>query len=111
MAFKVHDDSGSLDVPACTFTDANSGVYALSGPAGSTLRAYDASTGHLSYEKRLHNPVDGKIHDPPTLGMGLTLVRAQSGDQAVVLTNGDTVQCIHSSTGETVWQWRSEDQG
>ncbi|KAF8554252.1 DUF1620-domain-containing protein [Imleria badia] len=93
MAFKVHDDS----------------VYALSGPAGSTLRVYDASTGHLIYEKRLH--MDGKIHDPPTLGMGLTLVRARSGDQALVLTNGDTVQCIHSSTGETAWQWRSEDQG
>ena len=51
------------------------------------------------------------MRDPPTLGIALALVRAQGGDQAVVLTNGDTVRCVHSSTGETAWQWRSEDQG
>ncbi|KAN0080356.1 Protein of unknown function (DUF1620) domain containing protein [Tylopilus felleus] len=95
MGFKVHDDR----------------VYALSEPAGSTLRIYDVSTGHLIHEKRLQNPEESKIHDSPTLGIALTLVHTQGQDQAVVLTNGDTVRCIHSSTGETVWQWRSEDQG
>ncbi|KAF8439746.1 DUF1620-domain-containing protein [Boletus edulis BED1] len=94
MGFKVHDDS----------------LYALSGPAGSTLRIYDVSTGHLIHEKRLHNPMEGKIHEPPTLGLALTLVRAEGGDQSIVLTNGHTVQCIHSSTGEIAWEWRSEDQ-
>ncbi|KAH0834201.1 hypothetical protein J3R83DRAFT_11513 [Lanmaoa asiatica] len=95
MGFKVHDDN----------------IYALSGPAGSTLRVYDASTGDLLHEKRLHNSVESKIHDTPTLGIALTFVRAQGGAQAIVLSNGDTVRCVQSSTGETVWQWRSPDQG
>jgi len=92
-------------------SDPISGVHALSGPAGSTLRVYDVSTGDLVHEKQLHNPAEGKKHEPPTLGLALALVRAQGGDRAIILTNGDTLQCVHSSTGETVWQWRSEDHG
>ncbi|KAG8215379.1 hypothetical protein J3R82DRAFT_8977 [Butyriboletus roseoflavus] len=95
MGFKVHEDN----------------MYTLSGPAGSTLRVYDVLTGDLIYEKRLHNPAEGKIHDPPTLGIALTLVRAQGGTQAIVLTNGDTIQYIQTATGETVWKWRSPDEG
>lgn len=95
----------------CSFSDFMLGVYALSGPAGSMLRVYDVSTGHLIYEKRLQNPAEVKVHDQPTLGIALTLVRAEGGDRAIVLTNGDTVRCIHSSTGETAWEWQSEDQG
>lgn len=91
--------------------DATPEIYALSGSVGSTLRVYDVSTGDLIHEKQLHNLAEGKTHDPPTLGIALTLVRALGGPQAIVLTNGDTVQCIQSTTGETVWQWRSPDQG
>ncbi|KAF9219877.1 DUF1620-domain-containing protein [Gyrodon lividus] len=96
LGFRIHDDS----------------VSSLSGPGGSTLRTYDISTGHLLLEKRLHNPIDGRPHEPPSLGIGLAYLGAQDADQPLVLlTNGDTVTRVNTKTGEFLWEWRSPDQG
>ncbi|KIJ13017.1 hypothetical protein PAXINDRAFT_163784 [Paxillus involutus ATCC 200175] len=94
LGFKTHDDS----------------ISSLSGPGGSTLRTYDIATGHLLLEKRLHNPQDGRLHEPSGLGIGLVHLGGQDADQ-VLLTNGDTVSRVDTKTGEVLWKWRSPDQG
>ncbi|KIJ64207.1 hypothetical protein HYDPIDRAFT_112159 [Hydnomerulius pinastri MD-312] len=108
LGFKIHDTS----------------ISSLSGPGGSTLRTYDLSTGHLLLEKRLHNPLDGRLREPQNLGVGLVYVPAENGNTSqeadvqehhqgalVILTNGDTARRVDVSTGEVLWEWRSPDQG
>ncbi|KAI6102247.1 hypothetical protein F5141DRAFT_1242077 [Pisolithus sp. B1] len=70
----------------------HSSVALLSGPGGSTLRTYNASTGHLLLERRLHNPAHARRRELQHVG----------------ITTG---RRIDSQSGEVVWTWSSPDQG
>ena len=83
-------------------------VAALSGPGGSTLRVFEALSGHLLLEKRLHTHETGTLFEPSDLGASIAFVPSSS--QLLVLTNGHTLRSIDGMTGETKWSWTSEDQ-
>ncbi|KAH7927025.1 DUF1620-domain-containing protein [Leucogyrophana mollusca] len=97
MLFKIHGNT----------------VTSLSGPGGATLRAFDIPTGHLLLEKRLHNPLNGRLHEPSNLGTSVIHLERGQDDapRVLALTNGDTIRSINSVTGETEWTWNSPDQG
>ncbi|EIW74996.1 DUF1620-domain-containing protein [Coniophora puteana RWD-64-598 SS2] len=100
--------------PIMSYTDHGDTVSTLSGPGGATLRAYDANDGALLLEKRLHDPLLGKLHDPGNLGTRL-LHLDESGEAPsetiLALTNGYTVHSLDATTGETRWTWVASDQG
>jgi hypothetical protein len=89
------------------------GVSSLSGPGGSTFRTYDLETGHLTLEKQLHSPLDGRLHEPQNLGISILRSTHPSVNSTPLfaLTNGDSVTRLDHETGETVWTWNSPDQG
>jgi hypothetical protein len=89
------------------------GVSSLSGPGGSTFRTYDLETGHLTLEKQLHSPLDGRLHEPQNLGISILRSTHPSANSTPLfaLTNGDSVTRLEHETGETVWTWNSPDQG
>jgi hypothetical protein len=89
------------------------GVSSLSGPGGSTFRTYDLETGHLTLEKQLHSPLDGRLHEPQNLGISILRSTHPSVNSTPLfaLTNGDSVTHLDHETGETVWTWNSPDQG
>ncbi|KAH7906600.1 hypothetical protein BJ138DRAFT_1015952 [Hygrophoropsis aurantiaca] len=97
LLFKIHGNS----------------VTSLSGPGGATLREYDIPSGHLLLEKRLHNPLNGRLHEPSNLGTAVVHVEQGSEEPAriLALTNGDTVHSVDSVTGDIAWTWNSPDQG
>ena len=88
-------------------------MAALSGPGGATLRSFDALTGHLLLEKRLHNPDLGHLSEPNYFGTFIAFVQSSNrGPYADIfaLTNGQTVQLIDGSTGAVKWRWTSPSQ-
>lgn len=86
-----------------------SAVAALSGPGGSTLRTFDALTGDLVLEKRMHAPEQGTLYEPESLGNSIAFV--PGSNNLLVLTSGHTLAYVDGKTGETLWKWSSEDQG
>ncbi|KAF4611826.1 hypothetical protein D9613_004025 [Agrocybe pediades] len=84
-------------------------VATLSGPGGAILRNFNALTGELLLEKRLHKPEIGALSEP--LHLGKDVVFAPHSNQMYVLSNGCTISCIDGSTGEVIWSWTSPDQG
>jgi outer membrane protein assembly factor BamB len=94
------------------FTHHDNSVSSLSGPGGSTLRTYDLETGHLIFEKQLHNPVDGRLHEPQNLGISLLRSTDTSLNSTAyfALTNGDSVTRL-DEVGDILWTWKSPDQG
>ncbi|KAG1790453.1 uncharacterized protein HD556DRAFT_1392090 [Suillus plorans] len=97
--------------PIMAFSHSDNSVSSLSGPGGSILRTYDLKTGHLTLEKQLHKPVDGRLHEPQNLGISLLRSTDPSLNSTVyfALTNGDSVTRL-DETGETLWSWNSPDQ-
>ncbi|KAF8153864.1 hypothetical protein B0H34DRAFT_661928 [Crassisporium funariophilum] len=83
-------------------------VATLSGPGGSTLRTFDALTGQLVVEKRLHPPARGALSEPLYLGKHVTF--SSDSTNLYVLSNGCTVSCIDGNTGDINWSWTSPDQ-
>lgn len=89
-------------------------VAVLSGPGGATLRTFDALTGGLVIEKRLHEPALGKLFEPADLGSQIAFPSKADGpskDDAYILTDGHALRSIDCLTGQLKWQWLSEDQG
>ena len=83
-------------------------VATLSGPGGSTLRTFDALTGQLLVEKRLHLPEIGLLSEPVFIGKHV--IFSSDSTDIYVLSNGYTVTNIDSETGEVKWSWSSPDQ-
>ena len=83
-------------------------VATLSGPGGSTFRTFDALTGELLIEKRLHLPEIGLPSEPVFIGKHV--VFSPESTDIYVLSNGYTVTNINSETGEVNWSWSSPDQ-
>ncbi|VDB86740.1 unnamed protein product [Peniophora sp. CBMAI 1063] len=94
----------------------SSTVLSLSGPSGTTLRAFSPSTGALISEVRLHAPTQAKLHEPPNLGVsvaGLVLKgegEAEGHEEAFVLSEGGVVHRVNVDGGLIRWKWASEDQ-
>ncbi|KAF8963227.1 hypothetical protein BDZ97DRAFT_1038548 [Flammula alnicola] len=84
-------------------------VATLSAPGGATLRTFDALTGQLLLEKRLHAPEVGALSEP--LHFGKHIIFSPNPTDLYVLSNGCTVRNINGSTGEVKWTWTSPDQG
>ena len=80
----------------------------LSGPGGSTLRIFDALTGQLLVEKRLHLPEIGILSEPVFIGKHV--IFSPDSTDIYVLSNGYTVTSINSETGDIKWSWNSPDQ-
>ena len=80
----------------------------LSGPGGSTLRTFDALTGQLLVEKRLHLPEIGLPSEPVFIGKHV--IFSLDSTDIYVLSNGYTVTNIDSETGDVKWSWSSPDQ-
>lgn len=88
-------------------------VAALSGPGGSTLRLWDALSGHLLLEQRLHAIESGRLSDPSYLGTAIAFLATEGLVQKhdlLVLSNGHTLRHIDGSTGDLKWIWIAEDQ-
>lgn len=83
-------------------------VVALSGPGGSTFRSFDALSGDLIAEIRLHHPEAGLLFEPPDVGTSIVFVGGSLSD-AYVLTNGHVLRRIDTLKGEVKWEWRSVD--
>jgi ER membrane protein complex subunit 1 len=83
-------------------------VATLSGPGGSTLRTFDALTGQLLVEKRLHLPEIGILSEPVFIGKHV--IFSPDSTDIYVLSNGYTVTNINSETGDVKWSWSSPDQ-
>ncbi|KAF8809912.1 DUF1620-domain-containing protein [Phlegmacium glaucopus] len=83
-------------------------VATLSGPGGSTLRTFDALTGQLLVEKRLHLPEIGILSEPAFIGKHV--IFSPGSTDIYVLSNGYTVTCINGKTGDVKWSWSSPDQ-
>jgi ER membrane protein complex subunit 1 len=71
------------------------------------VRLFEASTGHLLYERNLHKPEAGRLLEPDNTGVSLAF---GSASDLYALTNGHTVRRIDSSTGELLWGWSAPDQ-
>ena len=84
-------------------------ITTLSGQSGATLRSFDASTGHVISERRLHPPTEGVTSQPPQFGNYVAYAADRPTD-LLVLTNGYIVSHIDGSTGETKWTWAAPDQ-
>ncbi|PFH46226.1 hypothetical protein AMATHDRAFT_70337 [Amanita thiersii Skay4041] len=86
-------------------------VTTLSGPGGSTLRSFEALTGHLVSEQRLHDPSKGRPSEPPHFGKSVTYaIQDESSAESrgpYILTNGCTVSRIDETTGNAIWSWTS----
>ncbi|KAI0318194.1 DUF1620-domain-containing protein [Amylostereum chailletii] len=82
-------------------------VLSLSGPGGSTLRTFEATTGHLLAEKRLHPPHEARLLEPADFGVAAAFVPGEP--DAFVLTSGHTLRRV-DSTGNVQWTWSSLDQ-
>ncbi|EMD34983.1 hypothetical protein CERSUDRAFT_116509 [Gelatoporia subvermispora B] len=94
IAFKRHGDA----------------VAAVSGPGGATLRIFDAVSGHLRLERRLHNADHGRIFNPETLGTSITFEPSTESGDVYILSNGHVLRRVNSSTGDLKWGWTSPDQ-
>ncbi|GBE86822.1 hypothetical protein SCP_1000640 [Sparassis crispa] len=81
-------------------------VAAVSGSGGATLRLFDALTGDLRVEKRLHRPDAGRLFEPETLGTAIAFEK----DDVFVLSNGHILRRVDSKTGELKWCWASPDE-
>ncbi|KAF8872794.1 hypothetical protein CPB84DRAFT_1854287 [Gymnopilus junonius] len=84
-------------------------VTTLSGPGGSTLRNFNALTGELLLEKRLHLPQLGALSTP--ISLGKHVISSPESKDLFILTNGCTVTSLNGTTGEVNWKWTSPDQG
>jgi hypothetical protein len=84
-------------------------VITLSGPGGAYLRSYDATTGHLIFESRLHKAESGKLLEPPSIGQDVAFSVDKTSD-VFALTNAHTVRRVDGLVGELKWEWTSEDQ-
>lgn len=85
------------------------GVAALSGPGGATLRLFDSLKGHLLAEKHLHSPHSGQLFEPPIHGVALAF-DSDLAEDVYSLSNGGEVRRIDGATGEVKWSWVSPDQ-
>ncbi|TFK50623.1 DUF1620-domain-containing protein [Heliocybe sulcata] len=97
--------------PVTAFRRGEDTVAALSGPGGATLRSFNALTGTLLLETRLHDPSTGHLSEPVNVGTSLALQATDSSHpDIIVLTNGHSVRRIDGSTGGMKWGWTSADQ-
>ncbi|KAG5636275.1 hypothetical protein H0H81_008561 [Sphagnurus paluster] len=84
-------------------------VASLSGPGGATFRLFNATSGVIHIEKRLHALESGHLAEPHHLGTHV----AFSGDgvqDIYVLTDGHVVRRLNGKTGDIKWTWKAEDQ-
>ncbi|EPQ55571.1 DUF1620-domain-containing protein [Gloeophyllum trabeum ATCC 11539] len=103
--------TGNNVLAALDPVDGSVAVAALSGPGGATLRIFDALTGQLLLENRLHAPSSGHLSEPIDLGTALSLQPTENTRPHIfVLTNGHSVRLIDGSTGDMKWGWTSADQ-
>jgi ER membrane protein complex subunit 1 len=90
------------------FSSSFAAVATLSGPGGSTLRTFDALTGQLLIEKRLHLPEIG-LHSEPAF-IGKHVIFSPRTADIYVLSNGYTVTNIDGKTGDVKWSTSSPDK-
>ncbi|KAG8698909.1 hypothetical protein FRC09_006944 [Ceratobasidium sp. 395] len=81
----------------------------ISGPGGSHVRLFEAFTGSLLWERRLHNPSLGRLLEPADLGVDVAFGRDILDIDAYVLTNAHTVTRLEGRSGKTVWTWTTTD--
>ena len=98
----------SSSVNNINFSTSFAAVATLSGPGGSTLRTFDALTGQLLIEKRLHLPEFGLPSEPAFIGKHVVF-SPRSAD-IYVLSNGRTVTNIDGKTGDVKWSTSSPDK-
>lgn len=84
-------------------------IATLSGDGGATLRTFNAISGEMVIEKKLHPFEIRALADP--VNVGKDVVFSRSSADMYVLTNGHTVSVINGETGELKWRWTSPDQG
>ncbi|GLB44268.1 putative DUF1620-domain-containing protein [Lyophyllum shimeji] len=84
-------------------------VATLSGPGGATFRLFDATSGTLYLEKRLHAPETGHLAEPHHLGTHVAFGGA-GNEEIYVLTDGHVVRRLNGKTGEVQWKWAADDQ-
>lgn len=111
VSFQPHENGGQL----CTrlyIAQHHTVVTALSGPGGATLRSFDALTGDLILEKRLHHPHAGILSEPSDLRVDMAFkdVSHSAYPDLFVLTNGNTLHHLAGRNGEVKWTWLSPDQ-
>jgi ER membrane protein complex subunit 1 len=82
-------------------------VATLSGPGGAVLRVFDAQTGVLVTEKRLHSNEDGALVQPRHLGKYIAF--DSTSKDVYTLTNGHTVTRVNDK-GEAVWSYSAVDK-
>jgi hypothetical protein len=93
------------------FTKQDDVLASLSGPSGSTLRIFDALSGLLIHETRMHEPGLGLLSEPPNIGAKVALLRGS--DDVYALTNGRTVTKFAREGPQDyqkAWQWDSTEQ-
>ncbi|KAM6494809.1 Protein of unknown function (DUF1620) domain containing protein [Amanita muscaria] len=91
-------------------------ITTLSGTGGATLRSFEASTGLLISERRLHSQAEGISFHPQHSGSVLTYTVRDDASTTdgprdlLVLTNGHKVTRFDGATGNAKWSWTSPDQ-
>lgn len=82
-------------------------IATLSGAV--TLRTFNALSGEIIIEKKLH-PYETRTFSDD-VHIGNDVVFSRSSADMYVLTNGHTVSVINGETGKLKWRWTSPDQG
>ncbi|KAG6836912.1 hypothetical protein H0H93_001278 [Arthromyces matolae] len=81
-------------------------VATLSGPGGANFRLFDAITGTLQLERRLHAQEYGRNANPLHLGSHVTF---GTDGEVYLLSNGLVAQRLDTATGIAQWTWTSQD--
>jgi hypothetical protein len=84
-------------------------VASLSGAGGTTLRAFDALTGDILMENRIHAVDLNRPSDPPMFGASITF--SKEGNDIFILSNGHQVSRIDGRTGSLRWTWKAQARG
>ncbi|KAG8768084.1 hypothetical protein FRC12_005774, partial [Ceratobasidium sp. 428] len=95
--------------PVLQYKTHRDAMVTISGPGGSHVRLFEAFTGSLLWERRLHNPSLGRLLEPADLGVDVAFGRDILDIDAYVLTNAHTVTRLEGRSGKTVWTWTTTD--
>lgn len=84
-------------------------IATLSGAGDPTLRTFNAISGEVVLEKKVHSSAARAFIEP--LHIGTDVIFSPSSSDLYVLTDGYAVSVLDGETGEFKWRWDSPDQG
>lgn len=98
----------SLSFPVSLTLFPSPDILALSGPGGSHLDLFSATSGHLIWSLTQHSLQDGLLPEPGSLATDAVFYHPYTETAAldvISLANGKEIRRIDGRTGQTIWRW------